>query len=62
MECSRFCFVQFQNAELATRAIAIFDDTESWLFNLSKGFENLGGSRIVNQGYSILHAAAINEV
>ena len=28
MERSRFCFVQFQNAELATRAIAIFDDTE----------------------------------
>lgn len=28
MECSRYCFVQFQNAELATRAIAIFDDTE----------------------------------
>lgn len=28
MACGRYCFVQFQNAELATRAITIFDDTE----------------------------------
>ena len=29
MACGRYCFVQFQNAELATRAITIFDDTDA---------------------------------
>ena len=48
MKLARFCTVQFETAELAAQAIAIFGNTESWLFNLSKSFENLGGSGIVN--------------